>query len=125
MCRSCSFSPSKPDVIFTAQSGQRGNAYVTEWKFSQADFRGQGNRGQGEGGEKAAVRPVRTKRVSSHPVTSLSIRSDGARMAVANVEGTVIVYRLPGFAKVWRRTLDDLVLFCAEWNERVGIDGCS
>ena len=33
-------------------------------------------------------------------MTSLCVRSDGARLAVGNVEGSVLVYRLPGFAKV-------------------------
>lgn len=40
------------------------------------------------------------KCVSPHPATTLSVREDGARLAVGNVEGTVLVYRLPGFAKV-------------------------
>ena len=43
---------------------------------------------------------LRAVDVSPHPVTSVSVRSDGKRLAVGNVGGSVLVYRLPGFAKV-------------------------
>lgn len=46
------------------------------------------------------VKPVKVSLASPHPATSLSVRGDGTRLAVGNVEGTVLVYRLPGFAKV-------------------------
>ncbi|CAM9531717.1 unnamed protein product [Sphacelaria rigidula] len=38
----------------------------------------------------------------------MSVRQDGARLAVGNVEGTVLVYRLPGFAKVMEYPAHDL-----------------
>lgn len=96
MCRSCCFSPNKPDAIFSVQSGGRGNAYVTEWRYSvRPDDNAPGGRGVA-----CEVKPVKVSLVSPHPATSLSVRSDGARLAVGNVEGTVLVYRLPGFAKV-------------------------
>lgn len=109
MCRSCCFSPDKPDAIFSVQSGSRGSAYVTEWQYSakrRRDGNGNGNgagggEGEGEGeGVLYDAKPVKVSPVSPHPATSLSVRSDGTRLAVGNVEGTVLVYRLPGFAKV-------------------------
>ena len=106
ICRSCCFSPSKPDAVFTLQSGLRGSAYVTQWRYAQAATgvetpvaRPEGH-GPGPGGERFTVGAVHVKRVSPHPATSMSIRTDGRRLAVANVEGTVVVYRLPGLAKV-------------------------
>lgn len=44
--------------------------------------------------------PVKVACVSGCPATSISIRSDGTRLAVGTVNGAVVVYRLPGFAKV-------------------------
>ncbi len=102
MCRSCCFSPDKPDAIFSVQSGSRGSAYVTEWQYSARRRDGNGG-GNGTGGGEGVLydaKPVRVSLVSPHPATSLSVRSDGTRLAVGNVEGTVLVYRLPGFAKV-------------------------
>ena len=94
MCRSCCFSPAKDGAIFTVQSGSRGHAHVIEWKYKLG--RGAG----GSGGIECSVEPSRTVDVSRYPVTSLCVRNDGARLAVGNVEGSVLVYRLPGFAKV-------------------------
>ncbi|CAM9542491.1 unnamed protein product [Laminaria digitata] len=102
MCRSCCFSPSKDNALFTVQSGSRGHAHVVEWKYKLG--RGEG----GGGGIECSVEPSRTVNVSRHPVTSLCVRSDGARLAVGNVEGTVLVYRLPGFAKVMEHPVHDL-----------------
>lgn len=103
MCRSCCFSPDKPDAIFSVQSGPRGSAYVTEWRYTlrQDDT--------ARGGVLYDVKPVKVSLASPHPATSLSIRGDGTRLAVGNVEGTVLVYRLPGFAKV---SFVCFVLFC-------------
>lgn len=95
MCRSCCFSPDKPDAIFSVQSGPRGSAYVTEWRYALR----QDSTGGGEG-VLYDVKPVKVSLASPHPATSLSVRDDGTRLAVGNVEGTVLVYRLPGFAKV-------------------------
>ncbi|CAM9462851.1 unnamed protein product [Ectocarpus sp. 13 AM-2016] len=104
MCRSCCFSPDRPDAIFSVQSGGRGNAYVTEWRYSvRPDDDTPGGRGVA-----CEVKPVKVSLVSPHPATSLSVRSDGARLAVGNVEGTVLVYRLPGFAKVMEYPAHDL-----------------
>ncbi|CAM9104429.1 unnamed protein product [Pylaiella littoralis] len=115
MCRSCCFSPDKPDgAIFSVQSGPRGNAYVTEWRYSvvpRSEGGDGGSNAGGGGGEKGIackVKPVKVSLVSPHPATSLSVREDGARLAVGNVEGTVLVYRLPGFAKVKEHPAHDL-----------------
>ncbi|CAN0539686.1 unnamed protein product, partial [Scytosiphon promiscuus] len=89
MCRSCCFSPAKDSTIFTVQSGSRGHAHVIEWKYKLGPGEG------GRGGIKCSVEPTRTVDVSRFPVTSLCVRSDGARLAVGNVEGSVLVYRLP------------------------------
>ncbi|CAM9543911.1 unnamed protein product, partial [Hapterophycus canaliculatus] len=94
MCRSCCFSPDKSDAIFSVQSGPRGNAYVTEWRYSVR------RNDSGDVGVLCEVKPVKVSLVSPHPATSLTVRGDGTRLAVGNVEGTVLVYRLPGFAKV-------------------------
>eukprot|EP00752_Nemacystus_decipiens_P006396 g5761.t1 len=102
MCRSCCFSPDKPDAIFSVQSGPRGSAYVTEWRYAlRQDITG------GEG-LLYDVKPVKVTLASPHPATSLSVRDDGTRLAVGNVEGTVLVYRLPGFAKVMEYPAHDL-----------------
>lgn len=112
MCRSCCFSPDKPDLIFSVQSGQRGSAYVTTWRYSIGEADGGGR------GLKCTVEPIRVACVSKHPATTLAVRSDGARLAVGNVEGTVLIYRLPGFAKVGgggvpgRGKGGDLHIFC-------------
>lgn len=121
MCRSCCFSPAKDNAIYTVQSGSRGHAHVIEWKYKLGPGAG------GRGGIKCSVEPTKTVDVSRFPVTSLCVRSDGARLAVGNVEGSVLVYRLPGFAKVraaflvvWSLVDGAEVL---EWQE-IGISKC-
>lgn len=115
MSRACCFSPNEPDVLYSVQSGPRGKAYVTRWRYKvtrsdgqQGQPAGGQGRGQGEQGEQAGdggvlacvAEPMKVACVSGHPVTAMSLRSDGARLAVGTVEGAVLVYRLPGFAKV-------------------------
>eukprot|EP00903_Cladosiphon_okamuranus_P012539 g11742.t1 len=104
MCRSCCFSPDKPDAIFSVQSGPRGSAYVTEWRYTLR----QDDAGTAGKGVLYDVKPVKVSPASPHPATSLSVRGDGTRLAVGNVEGTVLVYRLPGFAKVMEYPAHDL-----------------
>lgn len=83
-------------MIFSVQSGPRGSAHVTEWRYTQR----QDDTPRGEG-VVYDVKPVKVSLASPHPATTLSVRGDGTRLAVGNVEGTVLIYRLPGFAKVF------------------------
>lgn len=94
MSRACCFAPHRPDMLFSVQSGPRGKAYVTQWKYGIKEGR------EGIGSLSCVAEPVKVACVSSNPVTSMSVRGDGTRLAVASVEGSVLVYRLPGFAKV-------------------------
>lgn len=98
MCRACCFAPNRPDAIFSVQSGPRGKAYVTEWRYKIVR---EGESGDGAKGElSCSVEAKKVACVSGHPATTLSVRDDGSRLAVGNVEGSVLIYRLPGFAKV-------------------------
>lgn len=69
---------------------------MTEWRYTLRHD----DTGTTGGGVLYDVKPVKVSLASPHPATSLSVRCDGTRLAVGNVEGTVLVYRLPGFAKV-------------------------
>lgn len=132
MCRSCCFSPSEPDTIFSVQSAARGKSYVTRWKYT-IDEEGGGREGGGGGGAGGvgrearrlygAVEPVQVACVSPHPATTMSVRSDGRRLAVGNVEGAVLIYRLPGFAKVGEGRCIFCFIFLSYFRRRV--DGCT
>lgn len=96
--------------------GEGGVKKKTSRGQSARQGKGQEQEQEGETPLTCVTEPVKVACVSGCPATSISIRSDGTRLAVGTVNGAVAVYRLPGFAKVGL-ILERVLLRC---HQRVG-----